>query len=121
MEVSQMKKMLAALVASLVLMAGLAFAAGGTVSPGKSFKITLAYAAKVGPNQMAPGSYKLTVDTASVRFVEDKTGKSFDVPAKLEALNEKFEHTAITTQKDGDVVKILEIRIGGTQTQISFR
>ena len=36
----------------------------------KTYKLTLANPSKIGGNQLAPGEYKLAVDTASVRVIE---------------------------------------------------
>lgn len=110
-----MKKMLAILVAAL---ASLSFA--GTPNT-KTYRINVAYPSKLGGNQLAPGDYTLAVDTASVRVVEAKTGRSFEVAAKVETAEKKFDGTAITTEKVDGTTEIREIRLGGSKIQIDFR
>lgn len=113
-----MKKLLVILVAALAALSSSALA--GTPNP-KTYTISLSYAAKLGSNQLAPGDYKLAIDTASVRVVELKTGKAFEVAAKVETGEKKFEGTAITTQKVDGIAEIREIRLGGTKIQVDFR
>ena len=110
-----MKKMLAVLVVAL---ASLSFA--GTPNT-KTYKINLSYPSKVGINQLAPGEYKLAVDTAAVRMVELKTGKAIEIAAKVETAEDKFENTAITTEMVDGVAEIREIRLGGSNIHIDFR
>jgi hypothetical protein len=116
-----MTKMVSVLALVLALVAGVAGASGGGVTTGKGYKINLTFEAKLGSNQMAPGSYKVSVDGASVHFVEANSGKGFDVPAKVETGENKFESTAITTEKVGEAVLIREIRLGGSKTLLNFR
>ena|ERR1035438_4335470 len=110
-----MMKMLAVLVAAL---ASLSFA--GTPNA-KTYKINLTYASRLANNQLAPGDYTLSLDTASVRIIEVKTGKSFEVAAKVETGEKKFEGTAITTRMVDGTAEIREIRLGGTRIQVDFR
>lgn len=87
----------------------------------KTYKLILANPSKIGGNQLAPGEYKLAVDTASVRVIEVKTGKSVEVTAKVEAGAEKFSNTAITSQKVDGINEIREIRLGGSKILIAFQ
>ncbi|HWD00555.1 MAG TPA: hypothetical protein VG456_27550 [Candidatus Sulfopaludibacter sp.] len=113
--------MLAVLAVAVGLVSGLATAAGGEVTTGKSYKINLTFASKIGANDFAAGAYTVAVDTASVRFIEQRTGKSVEVAAKVETSDKKFDHTAITTEKTGEEVTIREIRLGGSKVQLNFR
>jgi len=118
---SQMTKMMSVLAVVLALVAGVAGASGGGVTTGKSYKINLSFGAKLGSNEMAPGSYKVSVDGNSVHIVNSNSGKGFDAPVKVETGETKFDHTAITTEKIGEAVQIREIRLGGSKTLLNFR
>lgn len=87
----------------------------------KTYRITLANPSMVGSNELAPGDYKLAVDTASVRVTELKTGKSVEIAAKVETGEMKFTHTAVTSQKMDGIDRIREIRLGGTKILIAFQ
>jgi hypothetical protein len=113
-----MKKMLAALIVTLAALASLSFA--GTPNT-KTYKINLTSAAKLAGNQLAAGAYTLAVNTESVRIVEVKTGQSFEVAAKIETSEKKFDATAITSHKVDGAAEISEIRLGGTRIQVMFR
>jgi hypothetical protein len=112
-----MKKLVVILVAALAALSNSAFA--GTPNP-KAYTISLSYAAKLGVNQLAPGDYKLAIDTASVRVIELKTGKAYEVAGKVETSEKKFDNTAITMQTVGGVAEIRRIRLGGTKIQIDL-
>jgi hypothetical protein len=113
-----MTKMLTVLALALAVLASAL--AAGTPSI-KTYRISLANPSKVGANQLAPGDYRLAVDTASVRVTELKTGKSVEVAAKVETGEKKFNHTAVTSQKVDGVDEIREIRLGGTKILIAFQ
>jgi hypothetical protein len=87
----------------------------------KTYKVSLANPSKIGSNQLAPGDYKLAVDTASVRVTEVKTGKSVEVAARIETGEAKFRNTAITAQRVNGIDEIREIRLGGSKILIAFQ
>ncbi len=87
----------------------------------KTYRISLSNPSKIGSNPLAPGDYKLAIDTASVRVTEVKTGKSVEVTAKVEAGEKKFGQTAITSQKVDGIDEIREIRLGGSKILIAFQ
>ncbi|MDR3703940.1 MAG: hypothetical protein P4L56_30105 [Candidatus Sulfopaludibacter sp.] len=113
-----MTKMMTVLALALAVLASALVA--GTPNL-KTYRITLANPSRIGSNQLAPGDYKLAVDTASVRVTELKTGKSVEASAKVETGEEKFNHTAVTSQKVDGVNEIREIRLGGTKILIAFQ
>jgi len=101
----------------LALLASLCFA---DTPNDKMYKISLASPSTIGANQLAPGEYSLAVDAASVRVVEVKTGKTVEVPARVETAEKKFSSTAITSTKVDGIAQIREIRLGGSKFQIIF-
>lgn len=109
---------LAVLVAVFAALLSVSF--GGTPKT-KTFKINLTSTARLGANQLAPGDYTIAIDTASVRLVEVKTGKSFEIAAKVGTSEKNFNGTAITTEQVDGIAEIREIHVGGTKIQVDFR
>lgn len=96
--------------AFMVLALAAAFA--GTIPSGHSYHITLVQPAVVNGTQLKPGEYRLNVMESKITLVNGK--ESVEVPAKVEAVEKKFDNTAI--RYTGNV--IAEIRLGGTKTRI---
>lgn len=86
----------------------------------QSCRITLSNASKIGNTEFRPGDYKLVVDVPKVIFTELKTGKSVELAAKIENVDEKFANTQIHWNHADGVRQIIEIRIGGSKTKIAF-
>jgi hypothetical protein len=105
----------------IILTAAIVSLAFGDTPSGKIYRISLAAAAKVAGNPLAPGGYALAVDTASIRMVEVKTGKAIEIVAEITTGEKKFDGTAITTQTVDGQAEIRQIRLGGTKIQIDFR
>ncbi len=94
---------------------------GLSIAGAKSYEITLSNATKAGDLQLEPGAYKVALEgPTKVRFTAVKTGKEFEVTAKVEKADRKFSDTAVemTTVDGGD--KIQEIDLGGTTTRVEF-
>jgi hypothetical protein len=89
-------------------------------SADQSYRITLSNASKIGNIELQPGEYKLVVDMPKVVFTELKTGKSIELAAKIENVDEKFANTQIHWSHVDGVRQIIEIRIGGSKTKIAF-
>jgi hypothetical protein len=87
----------------------------------KSYRVTLSDVLKVGNAELKPGDYKLVVDAPKVRFTEVRTGKSVELEAKVENVDEKFDGTALHSQHVDGVRQLNEIRIGGSKTKIIFQ
>jgi len=90
----------------------LAAAFAGTVPSVHSYRITLVQTAVVNGTELKPGEYRLNVDTSKITLVLGKT--SVEAPATIEAVDKKFDNTAI--RYTGRT--IAEIRLGGTKTRI---
>jgi hypothetical protein len=90
----------------------LAAAFAGTVPSVHSYRLTLVQPAVVNGTELKPGEYRLNVDTTKITLVLGKV--SVEAPATIEAVERKFDNTAIRyTGKT-----IAEIRLGGTKTKI---
>jgi hypothetical protein len=87
----------------------------------KSYRVTMFSAAKAGAIQLQPGDYNLVLDNSKVRLTELKTGREFEVVAKIDdSAEKKYEHTAIHSKQVEDATLITEIRLGGTTTRLVF-
>ena len=96
--------------AFLVLAFAAAFA--GTIPSGHSYHITFVQPAVVNGTELKPGEYKLNVTESKITLINGK--ETVEAPAKVEAVEKKFDNTAI--RYTGKVVA--EIRLGGTKTRI---
>jgi hypothetical protein len=91
-----------------------------TASADQSCRITLTNESKIGNNKLQAGDYKLVVDAPKVVLTELKTGKTIELEAKVQAMDEKFAKTEIHSNRVDGVSQISEIRIGGSKTKIAF-
>jgi hypothetical protein len=105
-----------------VLLAVAFFVLIGPARADKSYDVTMTNAATAGSIQLQPGDYHLVLDNSKVRFTELKTGKEFEVDAKIDnSADRKFESTEIHLQRVEGATLITEIRLGGTKTRVVFR
>jgi hypothetical protein len=94
-------------------------ASAGTVpAPGGSYKITFTQATVVKGIEFKAGDYRLSVLADKVTISAGKT--SFDVAAKVETAEKKFDSTAIRYVTEAGKAKVSEIRVGGTKTKVLF-
>lgn len=91
-----------------------------TASADQSYRITIGTISKIGNAELQPGDYKLVVDAPKVVFTELKTGKSVELEAKVENMDERIDKTEIHSGLVEGVNQIKEIRIGGSKTRIAF-
>jgi hypothetical protein len=86
----------------------------------KNYKINVPNQARIGQAEVQPGEYKIIVDAPKVQMVHVKSGKTIDVNAKIETAEAKFDNTAVASTNVDGVRRIVEIRIGGSKTKLSF-
>jgi hypothetical protein len=86
----------------------------------KSYRVTLPEG-KIGNVAVDAGDYSLAVDGNKVQFKELKSGKAFDVAAKVETLTKKTDSAEVHSSKVDGVTKISEIRPGGSKIRLDFR
>lgn len=110
-------------VRAIAILAALGFFAGsaGADNP-KTYRITLSNPSKIGPHDFQPGEYKLVVDThdPKVIFTHLRTGEDISLEAKVETGDQKYDSTAIRSTTESGVRRIIEIRIGGSNTRVAF-
>ena len=94
-------------------------ASAGTVpAPGGSYKITFTQTSVVKGVEFKPGDYRLSVLADKVTITAGK--QTFDVAAKVESVEKKFDTTAIRYVTEAGKAKVSEIRVGGTKTKLLF-
>jgi hypothetical protein len=97
----------------------LAVAFGGTVPvPGGNYRITLTQPSVVKGVELLPGEYKLNVAADKITLNNGK--QSVESVVKVETMDKKFDSTAIRYNTEAGKQLIIEIRIGGTKTKLSF-
>jgi len=85
-----------------------------------SCKITLTSAAKIRDIEFQPGEYKVVIDAPTVRITHVNSGKTVELEAKVQEADTKSEHTAVHSQAVDGARQIIEIRIAGRKTRVSF-
>ena len=91
-----------------------------TARADQSYRFSLSTASKIGNAELRPGDYKLVVDASKVVLTELSTGKSIEVAAKVEDMDQKIAATEVHSNEVDGVSQIREIRIGGSKTKIAF-
>ena len=85
----------------------------------KNYSFGISDQAKAGTASPKPGEYTVKVDGAQV-VLSDKSGNCIDTTAKLETVDSKFEHNAITTIDADGAKRIVSVEIGGTKCKLWF-
>ena len=94
-------------------------AAGISIAAAKTYDITLSTRATIGHTELAPGEYRLRLETNKISLMDNK-GKSVEADAKVESVDKKFDHTAILSKSVNGEDHIDEIQLGGSKTKLEF-
>ena len=97
------------LVASFLVVAGMAFAASNT------FKVDLFQDSVVDGKTLKAGSYKITMENGNAVIKQGK--QTIEVPAREENEPDKVASTELLYK---DKTNLQEIRVGGSHTRIVF-
>ena len=103
-----------------LLCVGIDSAADSSKGKSKSYGITVGSATKVGSVVLSPGEYKFKVEGDNATFTKEGSGKTFTIPAKLEAGKEAFEQTMLHQVNEEGQKRIVSIELKGTQTLLKF-
>ncbi len=103
---------------SLILTA--AFALFTTIASAKSYEIVLSSPTMAGNVQLAPGAYKVKVEGAQARFMNEETYKTYTAPVKVEQATQKFDQTAVDTNTQNGANRIQAIELGGSNNKLEF-
>jgi hypothetical protein len=85
-------------------------------SAAESYRVTLYQPTQINGKMFKAGDIKLDVDNDSVTVKQGKI--STELKAKVEQTSEKYLRTTVGV--DGDTKSVKEIRLGGTNTKLSF-
>jgi len=91
-----------------------------TASAEQTFQITFSSASKIGSAQFQAGQYKVLVDAPKVALTEVRSGKSVELEAKVETMDEKVASNEVHSTTVDGISQINEIRFGGSKIKITF-
>lgn len=93
----------------------------GPAKADKRYQIVIGTLTKVGSIDLRPGEYTIILDDSKVRIADSKTGKEFEVSAKIDdSAEKKFNDTEVHSKRVEEATLITEIRLGGTKTRLLF-
>ena len=68
---------------------------------------------------MKPGAYKLKIEGSQAVFTDVKSGKSFNVPVKVENAEKKFSYTLLETADQNGMNTIHAIDLEGSTPRLT--
>ena len=106
-----------ALVAMLAICGVLALADSPT-----NHRVILGTLYTAGEMELHPGPYVIAIHShgPTVQITKSSTGESQFVRASVERAHQIFERTEVVSRRDGEVNRVMEIRLGGTTSRILF-
>jgi hypothetical protein len=106
-----MKTKVLLLFASVLLMAGAAFA--------KTHTITLHAPTHIGSEELKPGKYKMEIQDGKAVITNGKD--RVEAPVSLEESEAKFSKDSVRYVDADGKMRVREIRLGGTSTRVVFK
>ena len=103
-----------------LLITGALAVASLSIASAKSYDIVLSAPEQVANVQLKAGEYSLKLEGNNAVFTDANNGKRFTAPAKVTAGDQKFDQTAVDSNKKADVDHIQSIELGGTKTKLEF-
>lgn len=100
------------MVAFVLFAVALAWAANG-------YKVNLQKPAIVGGTEIKAGEYKLELNDGKAMLINGKTSVEADV--KVETNPNKFDRTSACCLGEDGKYRLQEIRVGGTNTKVTFK
>jgi hypothetical protein len=82
------------------------------------YNVTLYEKSTLGGTELKPGDYKVEINGDKARIYNKK--QSAEAPVKMESGKEKFNTTAVRYSNAQGQYKVIEIRLGGTSTRLTF-
>jgi hypothetical protein len=101
----------------LIAIFAIALSAGSIPLKVTTFKVTISQPATVLGHDLKIGEYNLSLNGDKVTIAKGK--ESFELPVKVETVEQKFDNTAVRYLGTGKMA-VQEIRIGGTKTKLIF-
>lgn len=96
----------------------LVVAAVSAMADVKTYKVTLFQPTLVNGTELKPGEYNVDVNenTAVIR----RGKQSVESPVTVERADEKFASTSVRYRNGDGKYRLQEIRVGGTNTKVTF-
>jgi hypothetical protein len=105
---------LLAALAALILFTGVAWA-------DKSYRIQFSQPVTLAGTEVAAGEYDIVIDQENVRLRDVDTGRAVDLKPQIVAVDRKYEHTAVLSNRAGGNVEVTEIQLGGAKVRLVFK
>jgi hypothetical protein len=106
---------------SILMVTALAIASLSIASAGtKSYEIVLKTPSQAGQTELSAGHYLVKVNGAFADFVNVDNNHHIMVPVKVEAVNSKFDNTAVDTTTENGVSQIQSIELQDTNSKLEF-
>ena len=86
---------------------------------GKRYAVSFHQTTKVGDIELPPGEYNLVLGTSKVHFV-NHDGEALEVSATVQALDTKFNETALISRQVDGGTRLVEVHLGGSNTKVLF-
>lgn len=103
---------------SLILTGAVAFFS--ILASAKTYDIVLSGTTVAGNVQLRPGEYRVKVEGNTAKFTDVERDKTVAVPVTVKQTPQKFDQTAVDTDKTGGADKIKAIELGGSNTELDF-
>jgi len=106
--------------AKFLLAGGALFLSVLVVGSARSWDINVGSTAKAGDVQLPAGHYSITVEGSQAVFTPAGSGRTYNVPARLEKSTQKYDRTVVKSRMQGDTEVIDAVELGGTATTLEF-
>ena len=103
---------------SLILTGAVAFFS--ILASAKTYDITLSATTLAGNVQLKAGAYRVKVEGNQAKFTDVERDQTVAVPVTIKQAAQKFQMTAVDTDKTSGTDKIRAIELGGSNTELEF-
>jgi hypothetical protein len=105
--------------AKTLLAGGAMFLSMVVLGNARSWDVSFDSASKAGAVTLPAGNYKVKVKDNQATFMAE-SGKTYNVPVKVEQAGRKYEQTAVEMRADSGNQVIEAIQLGGTVDKLDF-
>ena len=91
-----------------------------TLGNARSWDVVVDSAARAGHTQLPAGDYSVKFNGNQAVFKNVDSGKTYNVPVKIDTAAKKYDDTAVLNTKQGNTEVIQAIELEGTTTKLEF-
>ena len=91
------------------------------IASAKSNEIILTHKTMVGTTELRPGTYRVNLEGGNAVFTRKYTSKSYSAPATVTDNDRAFGKVVVHTSKEGKVLRLNEVDLGGSTTRLQFQ